>query len=255
VIQWLSFLSGLPIGLLTAALGVTMVLDSIPLLGILVPADIAVLTAITTRDAVSSLAIVAAVVGGCVAGWSISFLVGRRLGDRVRRSRFGRWIGASRWEAAERLLAGEGRRMLLAAPFLPVFNTLVPLVAGGLRMPYRRFVTAVAAGSALWAGLYVSLGLLAAELGSLLPDSFASVATVVVGFVLSWVSMLGARRTLAARGYAAPAGSEVAGSEAGGSKVIGSALVGSGLGGSVLGGSVLRADPAGPVPCLAYAAA
>ena len=197
--HWLAQLQGLPAALVGAALGIVMMLDAIPIVGILIPADVAILTAMGVSGPLAATGTLLWVVGGCVAGWSLSFVAGRLFGVRIRRGRLGGWIGEARWAAADRAVRGGGGRILLAAPFLPVVNTLVPLLAGGLRMPYHRFLRYAAAGGTLWGGLYVALGLTAKQLGGLLPgDSLTTVATVVIGFTFGWLALLGARRAIAA---------------------------------------------------------
>lgn len=198
--DWLTGVGELPTVLLMGVLGVVMLFDAVPLLGVLVPGDVAVLAAVGVgrpASGLATIATIAAVVGGCLAGWSFSFLVGRRYGDRLRHSRVGGWIGEPRWAAAEGILRRGGGRMVLVAPFLPVFNALLPLAAGGLRMSYRRFLSWAALGSALWAGLYVLLGTAARSLGDLLPGNSAPmVVTMAVGLLLGWVVLLVTRRRL-----------------------------------------------------------
>lgn len=195
VAQWLADLATLPTMLLTAALSAVMMLDGIPLIGLLIPADAAVMTAMAARGPIGSGPVLAGVIGGYLVSASLGFFIGRYFGPQVRGSRFGAWIGESRWTAGEQMLATSGRRMLLAAPFLPVVNTMVPLVAGGLRMPYRHFLAAVGIGSTLWSTLYVTLGALAGLLSrSLHGGSWTTIATVLVGTLLSCVSIRGARR-------------------------------------------------------------
>ncbi|QLQ36900.1 DedA family protein [Micromonospora robiginosa] len=189
----------LPTTLLMGLLGVVMLADAVPLLGVLVPGDAAVLAAVGAGRPVGGAAAVAAVVAGCVAGWSLSFLAGRLWGARLRRGRLGDWIGESRWAAAETLLRRRGGRIVLVAPFLPVFNALLPLAAGGLRMPYRRFVACAALGATAWAGLYVALGLAARTLTGLLPGApDPTVLTMTVGLLLAGPVLLGTRRRLRA---------------------------------------------------------
>ncbi|MDG4799743.1 VTT domain-containing protein [Micromonospora sp. WMMD980] len=189
----------LPTTLLMGLLGVVMLADAVPLLGVLVPGDAAVLAAVGTGRPVGGVAAVAAVVAGCLAGWSLSFLAGRLWGGRLRRGRLGGWIGESRWAAAETLLRRGGGRIVLVAPFLPVFNALLPLAAGGLRMPYRRFVACAALGATAWAGLYVALGLAARTLTGLLPGApDPTVLTMAVGLLLAGPVLLGTRRRLRA---------------------------------------------------------
>lgn len=194
--EWLSQIGELPTALLMGVLGLVMVVDAIPLLGVIVPGDVAVLAAVGVGQPAATFASFTAVVGGCLAGWSVSFLVGRHFGDRLRASRVGDWIGESRWATAEGILHSGGGRMVLVAPFLPVFNALLPLAAGGLRMSYRRFLACAGSGAMLWAGLYVALGSLARSLGSLLPGESATWGTLGVGMLLGLVVLVASRRRL-----------------------------------------------------------
>jgi membrane protein DedA with SNARE-associated domain len=195
--EWLEPLHSLPVALLGLALALVMLLDSIPLLGILIPADVAILTTAGAADPFSSLGWI---IAGCLAGWSLSFLVGWTFGQRLRRGRFGRWIGESRWETADRVVRAGGARILVTAPFLPFLNTLVPLAAGGLRMPYLRFLRSAALGSALWGGLYVGLGVLAQQLSGLLPSGdLTTVATIAFGLTFGWVALFTTRRVVTVR--------------------------------------------------------
>lgn len=196
--EWMAQIAELPMVLLGVALGVIMVLDTIPLLGLLVPSDVVILAAIGARGTAGSGTVLLGVIGGGLAGFSSTFFVGRHYAAQIRASRLGAWIGESRWVAAERMLAQHGGRMVAVAPFLPIFNTLVPLAAGSLRMPYRRFLGAVAIGVGLWAGVLVSMATVAQLLSGLLPgDSFTTVATIVIGLAMGWFVMLGARRRFA----------------------------------------------------------
>lgn len=198
MIQWLSRLPELPILLLTAALGVVMMLDTIPLVGILVPADVAILVATAGRSLTAGFAVATSVVLGCLIGWSASFFFGRWFGTSLRTSRIGTRIGSERWMAAERLLTSGGIRVLMAAPFLPVVNTLVPLAAGCLRISYRRFLPAVATGSILWTGLYITLGLLGNTLRGIIDsETTVTLTTTGIGLVLGWLAVRNARNRLA----------------------------------------------------------
>ncbi|HEX5541161.1 MAG TPA: DedA family protein [Micromonospora sp.] len=202
--EWLWDASGslaqvgdLSCGLLFAVLGGVMLLDAIPLVGVLVPGDIAVLAAVGVPRPGGGAHTVLAVMAGCLTGWSLTFFLGRYFGDRIRRGRFGSWIGEARWAAAERVLRQRGGRMVMVAPFLPVLNALLPLAAGSLRMSYRRFLLCAALGSALWGGLYVMLGTVARSLGELLlGKSFAFLTTTAIGLIFGWLVLLGLRKRL-----------------------------------------------------------
>lgn len=198
VTNWLAEVGDLPTALVMAALGVVMLLDAIPLIGVLIPGDVAVLGAMAARGPAGGVGVLVGVIAGCLAGWSASFLAGRYFGARIRRGRLGAWIGESRWQAAERAVRSSGSRMVMVAPFLPVLNALVPLAAGGLRMSYRRFLGSAAVGGALWAGCYVGLGTLADALSGLLPgESFTALASVLIGLTFGWIVLLSTRRRLA----------------------------------------------------------
>lgn len=195
--EWLSRVGELPTGLLVAVLGAVMLLDAIPLLGVLVPGDVAVLAAVGVARPGGGASAFLAVVAGCLTGWSLTFCAGRHFGERLRRGRLGGWVGEARWAAAEGVLDRGGGRMVMVAPFLPVLNALLPLAAGGLRMPYRRFLGHAALGSVLWTGLYVVLGATGRHLGGLLPgDATPLLGTLVVGLAAGGVVLLGLRRRL-----------------------------------------------------------
>lgn len=210
--DWLAQIGELPTFLLLGALGLVMILDAIPLLGVLVPGDVAILAAVGVQGPTAGLAVLGTVVAGCLAGWSLSFLVGRHLADRLRRGRVGDWIGEQRWAAAEHLLRRSGGHMVLVAPFLPVLNALLPLVAGGLRMSYRRFVGCAALGAAAWGGLYLVLGTAARSITGLLPGAPSPmVVTMVVGVLFATGVLAVTRHRLRPElpddGQPAPAGS------------------------------------------------
>lgn len=197
--DWLAQVGELPTTLLMGVLGVVMLFDAVPLLGVLVPGDVAILAAMGVGGPMTGLATFTVVVAGCLSGWSLSFLAGRRYGDRLRRSRIGGWIGEERWAAAEGILRRGGGRMVLIAPFLPVFNALLPLAAGGLRMSYRRFLGSATLGAAAWAGLYLVLGSASRSLAGLLPgESSPMLVTMAVGLLLAGVVLMGTRRRLRA---------------------------------------------------------
>lgn len=196
VADWLVQVGELPSGVYLVVLGVVMMLDAIPLLGVLVPGDVAVLAGVGVGRPASVSAFLA-VIAGCLGGWSLTFLAGRRFGARLRTSRAGAWIGEGRWAAAERMLGNGGGRMVMVAPFLPVLNALLPLAAGGLRMSYRRFVGFATVGALLWAGLYMVLGTVARSVGGLLPgESVALLGTVAFGLLFGGLVLLGIRRRL-----------------------------------------------------------
>ncbi|GIJ52011.1 hypothetical protein Val02_88970 [Virgisporangium aliadipatigenens] len=186
--------------LLGFVLGGVLMLDTIPLVGVLVPADVAVLAAVGSRGPWEAVTVLLAIVAGTLAGWTLTFAVGRFLSGPLRRSWLGRRIGEARWVGAERLLAGNGGKMVLAAPFLPVFNTIVPIAAGSLRMSYPRFLAYGLSGATLWGAGYVGLGMAAKQLGGALFGSSSTLTTVIIGIpglAIGWVILAQVRRRMA----------------------------------------------------------
>jgi membrane protein DedA with SNARE-associated domain len=156
-------------------------------------------------------AVVLAVVCGTLAGWTITFTVGRFLAGPLRRSWLGRRIGPDRWAPRRRPGGPRWGRVVLAAPFLPVFNTIVPIAAGSLRMPYRRFLATPRFGSAMWGAGYVTLGLVAQGVGNAVFGSsnvFTTLLFGLPGVAIGWVTLAQVRRRMAddRRPAAAPSG-------------------------------------------------
>jgi membrane-associated protein len=174
-----------------------MVLDTTAVVGLLVPSDALLLTASAAAGPAGAPLVAAAAVVGTLTGWSLSWWLGTRFGPRIRGSRIGVRVGERRWSTAEALLAGRGARVLLVVQFLPVVNALVPLLAGSLRMPYRRFLAHACAGTVAWAAVYATLGAAA--------STVAAGPLLVGGPGLLIGALLLRRATRAARVPAAPA--------------------------------------------------
>ncbi|GIH76620.1 DedA family protein [Planobispora longispora] len=142
-----------------------LILDNTLLTGLVVPADASILVAgaaLTGPAEILPVAVVGTI--GCCLGASGGWLLGHRYGSRVRHSRAGRWVGEHRWARAERIATGDGGGPALAAAhFLPVVNSLIPVLAGALGMPYRSFIRWALLGGAAWVTTYLTLGSLAAE--------------------------------------------------------------------------------------------
>src|SRR6185312_16185036 len=76
----------------------------------------------------------------------------------IRRSWVGRKIGEPHWVRAEGVLRGGAGRAIVGSRFLAVAHSLVPVIAGTLRMPLQRFAPCTALGAVLWGLVYVGLG-------------------------------------------------------------------------------------------------
>lgn len=133
------------------------------LVGLVLPGESSMLLAgvVVYQGNASALAIYLCGIAGAVIGDSIGYWVGRRFGPRLRASRLGRKVGDARWERASTYLRERGGRAVFLGRFAGFLRTLVPPVAGQAEMPYRRFLAFNAPAAALWAILFISLGLAA----------------------------------------------------------------------------------------------
>jgi membrane protein DedA with SNARE-associated domain len=98
---------------------------------------------------------------GSALGDSIGYWVGHRFGGALRQSRLGRRVGDQRWQRADVYLEEKGAKAVFFGRFLGFLRTLVPPLAGSSGMRYQRFVAFNAPAAALWAGMFIFLGLAA----------------------------------------------------------------------------------------------
>ncbi|MEV2272655.1 DedA family protein [Nonomuraea africana] len=127
--------------------------------GLFVPGDAVVLLAGSAADSPARFALlVVATTAGCLAGETLGYLLGRRFGPSIRSSRVGRRIGAGKWLRAEDFLRRRGGPAIFGSRFVTVIHALVPVVAGTVAMPYRRFIGWAAPAAVLWSCLYVGAG-------------------------------------------------------------------------------------------------
>jgi membrane-associated protein len=206
-------LIGLHPAVLYLLTGAFMALETSLLVGLVVPGDSVVLLAgSTVTGSTRFSALVAASTLGSLLGESVGYLLGRRYGDRLRRGRLGRRLGEDAWDNAEAFLAGRGGRAVAAARFVAVVHALVPVVAGSVRMRYRRFLGWSALGAVAWSVTLVGIGALAGASWRRYGERLGLAGLVVLGAVAvaAW-SLRAARRraTMVGRpgpGYALPVG-------------------------------------------------
>lgn len=147
---------------LTYLMLITMVLtmlETTALLGLLIPGDVAVLLAGSTASSPGRFALVLAAAGtGTYLGELGGYAIGRLAGPRLRRSRL---IKEHRWIQAEEYLKGKGAHVLVPVRFVSVIHAVAPIVAGTVRMPFKRFAFWAGIGAVVWAGVYTSVGAVA----------------------------------------------------------------------------------------------
>lgn len=155
VVAQVSALHGLA---LYALVGLLAFGEGAAFLGLVLPGETAVFlgAALAAQGHARIEVLVPVVAVAAVAGDSVGYEVGRRLGPRLKGGRIGRRIGARRWHRAEALIERRGAGAVVVGRWVGVLRAIVPAVAGATRMPYRRFLAANAAGGVTW-GVVVNL--------------------------------------------------------------------------------------------------
>jgi membrane-associated protein len=178
----LAALAGLPLWALAAAVAVVMALEASLLTGVVVPGDLVVLFAASTATTPTRFVVLwAAVAAGSVVGETVGYGIGHLFGERVQASRIGRWLGPQRWARAAEFLQRRGARAVFAGRFLAAVHAVLPVVAGTVRMGYRRFLAAAVAGALVWSALYMVIGALAGASYRAVADRLNEVSGVLVG--------------------------------------------------------------------------
>jgi membrane-associated protein len=178
----LAALAGLPLWALAVAVAVVMALEASLLTGVIVPGDLVVLFAASTATTPTRWVVLwAAVAAGSVAGESVGYGIGRLFGQRVQASRIGRWLGPQRWARAGGFLQRRGARAVFAGRFLAAVHAVLPIVAGSVRMGYRRFLAAAVAGALAWSALYMVIGALAGASYRAVAEQLNQASGIVAG--------------------------------------------------------------------------
>jgi membrane protein DedA with SNARE-associated domain len=126
-------------------------------LGIPLPGEIALVSAslLASHGTVNPVLVGVCAVAGAVIGDSIGYTIGRKGGkqlfERLGR-RFPRHFGPAHLATAERSFNRWGMWAVFFGRFIALLRIFAGPLAGALRMPYWRFLTANVLGGVAWAG-------------------------------------------------------------------------------------------------------
>lgn len=95
---------------------------------------------------------------------------------------------------SEQLLERHGTRAVFFARLLPLARTFVSLPAGARRVPLLQFVALTTLGCAIWAGLFIAVGLLSGTAWQAV-DSVLGRALLVGGAIAVAVVFIGHKRS------------------------------------------------------------
>ncbi|SFN36212.1 bifunctional DedA family/phosphatase PAP2 family protein [Marinobacter pelagius] len=148
-------------GLLAGALFLTAFIESLAIAGIIVP-GVAILFAVAALAGKTGMPLTEALVWaglGAVAGDSVSFALGRQLQGRLTSvwplSRYP--VLLSKGEA---FFHRHGGKSVVIGRFIGPIRPIIPLIAGALWMPWRRFLGFNIASAIGWAPVYILPGFL-----------------------------------------------------------------------------------------------
>ena len=193
----LDWIASLPEPLLVTATGVLVFAETTIGLGFIAPGESGLFVAATSVRGVSDFLVLWAVVTVCAGiGDSIGYAIGWRFGPRLRETKLIRKYGTDAWDQATGFLRRRGAWAVFFARFLPVVRTLTPAAAGTSKLPFRKFLPAVVAGTICWSAAHIAIGAALGEAARQVEDALSTGGTivVVVGAVLLVVLLIRFKR-------------------------------------------------------------
>lgn len=186
-------LLALPVWLALIAIFALPALESSVFLGFVFPGELALLLGgvVAGQGHLPVAGVLAAGVGGAIAGDAVGYVVGRRWGRRILDSTVGRLVRAEHLDRAESVLGRRGGSAVLLGRFTVALRVLIPGLAGMSRMPYRRFAFFNVGGAVAWGVVVVAAGYLAGNSWHAVQHVLSGVGIAATLLVLS--AFLGAR--------------------------------------------------------------
>lgn len=148
ITDWLSRSSGTAV---YAIVGALVFCEDALFFGFVLPGETAAVLGgvVASQGRVSVFWLCVVVVLAAVAGDSVGYEVGKRLGPRILETRALRGH-RERIGHAEELIRRRGPAAVFLGRFIAFFRALMPALAGISRMPYRVFLAFNAAGGLIW---------------------------------------------------------------------------------------------------------
>lgn len=136
---------------------------------------------------------------GAIAGDSLGFYFGRRLGTKVLGGRLGRILGRERVESTMKRIKAGGIRAVILGRFVGVLRAVMPFAAGSSGMSYGRFLVASVLGATAWGTGFTLVGYLAGNSWERVERYIGRASTVLAVVVVTVVVLVVAARAAGKR--------------------------------------------------------
>jgi membrane protein DedA with SNARE-associated domain/membrane-associated phospholipid phosphatase len=192
VAQFLTDLTHWPPPLIYLVAAVLVSAETATVLGLAAPGEITLLIVgfLCYRGTLYLVVALPVMVAAALAGDSLGYLAGRRLGPRLRSTRLGRRVGDQRWARADALLLRHGGRAVFLARFIAFARTLTPRLAGMSGLRYRVFLPWNAAGVLGCAGGTLLVGYAAGRSYATVTQVFGQASSAVLALLLLIVAIV-----------------------------------------------------------------
>ncbi|MEO0027168.1 MAG: hypothetical protein RLZZ258_1450 [Actinomycetota bacterium] len=171
--------------------GLAILLETSLFAGLIIPGDTVVLVASAgVLDIGDFFWLLGSVLLGSLIGESLGFFIGRFFGEKIRNSKLGQKLGERNWRMADHFVEHRGGIAVAISRFLPMLHSLVPVVSGMTRMPYKKFITWTFGACAVWASAYVGVGYLARASYDQLAGHLKFGSLIFVGVIIVFVLLV-----------------------------------------------------------------
>ncbi len=144
----LDWLQSLPELTVIAVTGLYVFAEGIIGVGTFLLGNVPLLAVGATIDSVPEFLLMWTVMSSCtLAGSTVGYVIGRRLGPALRESKLIKKRGAKGWDRATDLLLKRGFWALFIGAMIPLVRSFVPAAAGAARIPVHAFLPPSAAGA------------------------------------------------------------------------------------------------------------
>jgi membrane protein DedA with SNARE-associated domain/membrane-associated phospholipid phosphatase len=182
-----------------ALVGVMAFLETGAFVGLVAPGEFTVIIGgvIAGQGEISIIPLIGLTWACCIAGDTVSFFVGRRLG-RSFLERHGPKVKITheRLEHVDGYFQRHGGKTILIGRFIGLVRAVAPFIAGSSGMQYRRFIPYSVIGTGLWATAYLMLGYVfyrsfdrVAAIAGRATLVFAALVALIIGIRFAYVRL------------------------------------------------------------------